>query len=331
MKRIFYIAAALVSLAACNKVTVTQAPEDHPTKQERCSVTVNVTTGQQTKVAYQTGSPSSVDNTIANFQVLVFDNGVIDSYGYKNGSDTLNISCTSGEKTIYVVTNCGESLKNIKTLSELESTGIDIADTRSNALPMVQKRTVSLPSEEPVTFTVKRLQSRVILECITFDFLTQALKSADITLVKVFLNHVPKKNTLKNDDSYTPDAWYNNDGYMESGLSEDLSKMFRDNVDSKAENGVSYTSIHAFYPMPTIKSTKTMHLVIECKIDGTVYYYPIEVPGLKANESCTVTNLKIKRRGSDDPDEPVSFEDIEYEVVKVADWDTTHDYGELEI
>ena len=60
-------------------------------------------------------------------------------------------------------------------------------------------------------------------------------------------------------------------------------------------------------------------LVIEGKLRGTTYYYPIDLPGLEADVQYRM-DVTLTRAGTTDPDTPAAAGSIRLEC-QVLDWD----------
>ena len=76
------------------------------------------------------------------------------------------------------------------------------------------------------------------------------------------------------------------------------------------------------YPNPsdgTEFGSPATRLVIEGKLRGTTYYYPIELPGLKADAQYRM-DVTLTRAGTTDPDTPAVAGSIRLES-RVMDWD----------
>ena len=76
------------------------------------------------------------------------------------------------------------------------------------------------------------------------------------------------------------------------------------------------------YPNPSDGSefgSPVTRLVIEGKLRGTTYYYPIDLPGLKADVQYRL-DVTLTRAGTTDPDTPAVAGSIRLES-QVLDWD----------
>ena len=76
------------------------------------------------------------------------------------------------------------------------------------------------------------------------------------------------------------------------------------------------------YPNPsdgTAFGSPVTRLVIEGKLRGTTYYYPIDLPGLEADVQYRM-DVTLTRAGTNDPDTPAAPGSIRLES-QVLDWD----------
>jgi hypothetical protein len=177
---------------------------------------------------------------------------------------------------------------------------------------MVGSKTVTLPQTGTVSIDVNRIASRVVLKKITRNFTSAALQALDFTVDAIYLVNVAGNTSY--DLTAAPAAWYNvaeNKG--------ELASLLSDAPAAPIVNGQSYDTDHTFYGYPNDLAVNTTRIVIETTLGETKYYYPINLPEMASNKSYEIEEVKITRPGSDNPDEPVSFEDASFSV-NVIDW-----------
>lgn len=315
MRNLQFVSALLcgaVTLASCNK-NLSKDEYPLPEESEKCVLNVNAVSSLQVK---STGTDSDVaknEKTISTLQVFVFRGDMLDAYGTASGS-SLSLTCTAGSREVYALVNAPD-LKSISSKNALLSTMVDLNANAVNALVMVGNRTVALPTTEAVAISVTRMVSRIVLPKITRDFESSSLQGLDFTIENIYICDAAGNGSVAGTAANT--KWYN-----VSTTKTELTSLLVDKVASASVvNKASYTTTHYFYTMPNDNKVKKTKLVIEAKLAGTTYYYPVELPALAANKSYEFTGITIKRPGSDAPDTPVSSSSIAFSV-SVVDWTT---------
>jgi hypothetical protein len=223
----------------------------------------------------------------------------------------LTLSCTAGERVVYALVNAPDysavpgKAALLAKVSELSANDLDNFE-------MVGSKTVTLPQTGTVSIDVNRIASRVVLKKITRNFTSAALQALDFTVDAIYLVNVAGNSSY--DRTAAPAAWYNvaeNKG--------ELASLLSDAPAAPIVNGQSYDTDHTFYGYPNDLAVNTTRIVIETTLGETKYYYPINLPEMASNKSYEIEEVKITRPGSDNPDEPVSFEDASFSV-NVIDW-----------
>ena len=306
-KSIFAFAAALAALVACNKNEATPMQPQDQEPLVPCELTVGIC-GAMTKATAVTADNEAKVNRL---QVFVFRGDDLDAYASVENAKELTLSCTAGERVVYALVNAPDystvpgKAALLAKVSELE------ANTLTN-FEMVGSKTVTLPQSEKVSIDVNRIASRVVLKKITRSFTSAALQALDFTVDAIYLVNVAGNTSY--DLTAAPAAWYNvaeNKG--------ELASLLVDTPAYPVENGQSYPTAHTFYAYPNDLAVNTTRIVIETTLGETKYYYPINLPEMASNKSYEIEEVKITRPGSDNPDEPVSFEDASFSI-NVIDW-----------
>ena len=306
-KSIFAFAAALAALVACNK---NEATPMQPQKQELlvpCELTVGISGAMTKATAVTTENEAKVNN----LQIFVFRGDDLDAYASVDNAKELTLSCTAGERVVYALVNAPDysavpgKAALLAKVSELSANDLDNFE-------MVGSKTVTLPQTGTVSIDVNRIASRVVLKKITRNFTSAALQALDFTVDAIYLVNVAGNTSY--DLTAAPAAWYNvaeNKG--------ELASLLSDAPAAPIVNGQSYDTDHTFYGYPNDLAVNTTRIVIETTLGETKYYYPINLPEMASNKSYEIEEVKITRPGSDNPDEPVSFEDASFSV-NVIDW-----------
>ena len=306
-KSIFAFAAALAALVACNKNEATPMQPQDQESLVPCELTVGIC-GAMTKA---TAVAADNEAKVNRLQVFVFRGDDLDAYASVENAKELTLSCTAGERVVYALVNAPDystvpgKAALLAKVSELE------ANTLTN-FEMVGSKTVTLPQSEKVSIDVNRIASRVVLKKITRNFTSAALQALDFTVDAIYLVNVAGNTSY--DLTAAPAAWYN-----VAGNKNELASLLYDAPAAPIVNGQSYPTAHTFYAYPNDLAVNTTRIVIETTLGETKYYYPINLPAMDSNKSYEIEEVKITRPGSDNPDEPVSFEDASFSI-NVIDW-----------
>ena len=312
-KTIASVLALAALFSSCNKF---EGPQMQSGPEQRYNI--NVTLGGaaveiETKLTGDASTVSTNESKINSLQVLVFRGDFLDAYGTAN-SNSVSVSCTAGSRTIYAVVN-GPNLSGVTSLSALESTMVDLSANSANSFVMSGKTVTTLPGTKSVTVPVSRMVSRIVLKKITRNFTAASLQGLTFKVDSIYVvNAAGSFNYAMN---AAPGKWYNQD--KDRG---DLPALLRDTPGATIANNASYSTPHYFYVMPNPGSSKTTKLVIVATLGTQKYYYPVSLPALQYNKSYEIAGVTVKRGGSDNPDTPVTSDDISFSVT-VAGWTTS--------
>ena len=281
---------------------------------------------------------------VSKIEVLVFnDNGGIDAYKASDGTGLKveGLSSSSGSKTVVAVVNAPASA-NVKAVTSLEElraiTSHFKAENSVSSFVMYGEKACSLVSDatNDVTVNVDRLAARIRIDKITRKFLSTmpglvSLGADGFEVVRVYLTNVADDVNLGACVSAAPNTTWLTDEtplsaatpvavaidkdpkvYSEALATGDVNKLAQD---------ASYENIHRLYAYPNASTTQITKLMVEVKIDGKNYTYPVAFENIQPNYSYEIRNLTITRLGNPsngddniDPDEPV-------EPIVVVDYD----------
>lgn len=322
MKNSIFLMPVMILLASCNMAgTLTESQPDGRT----VTLSVNVNTDLKTK-ATDVKDDSSGERKVNSLQVLVFnEDGTLDAYE-KGNTSSLTVNCSSGPKAIHAVVN-HEDLKGISSLSELESTLIQLDAQNKSNLEMYGASELNVSSaNNKLTVDVMRQVSRIVIHKIT-KALPDALAKKEFVIKGIYLCNAAGSGSM--DGTALPTVWYNK---TERTPSEAEAALYSGNMDVELKGNTSYSVANCFYSMPNpveedVSSSTTpswtprhTRLVVEVSISGTTYYYPVTLPVLQRGKSYEISELMLTRYGTKDPDIPVSVMSCDYSVT-VKDWD----------
>ena len=306
-KSIFAFAAALAALVACNKNEATPMQPQDQESLVPCELTVGIC-GTMTKATAVTADNEAKVNKL---QVFVFRGDDLDAYASVENAKELTLSCTAGERVVYALVNAPD----YSTVPGKAALLAKVSELSANSLTnfeMIGSKTVTLPQSEKVAIDVNRIASRVVLKKITRNFTSAALQALDFTVDAIYLVNVAGNTSY--DLTAAPATWYN-----VAENKNELANLLYDAPATPIVNGQSYPTVHTFYAYPNDLAVNTTRIVIETTLGETKYYYPINLPAMDSNKSYEIEEVKITRPGSDNPDEPVSFEDASFSI-NVIDW-----------
>ena len=314
-KTILVVAAALMA-ASCSDLNVKNyvAEDENTSSDVRFAVWTDATKAIAT----------TDENKVSSLQMFVFgsDGSLEIKSGLKSGVSSVNLQCTKGEKKVVAVVNAPE-LTTVKTYTDFQSLYSRLADNKKNKLVMVGDTTitVSMSQSESVEIQVKRLGVRVALRSIA----NRLTSKSDMTIKKVYLINAAGNRTYLGGGA--PTLWYN-----QSMCKDEVSELLTYNISgvvTLTNNGSrEFVQNYAYcYPNPVETDTsekgevwteRFTRAVVEAQIGDITCYYPINLPGLKANTAYNLS-LIITRIGSDDPDIPVTTNEITYSL-DIVDW-----------
>lgn len=305
--------AAVFALFSCNKFEAPASPDNDGERFELGVSLGGAAVDVQTKVTGEAATISANDAKVNSLQVLVFRGDFLDAYGTANAS-SLTLSCTAGTRAIWTVVN-GPDLSGITSLNALKSTMVDLSANTASSFVMVGSTSATLPGTKTVTVPVSRMVSRIVLKKITRNFTSASLQSLTFRVDSIYV--VNAAGNFNYNLSASPTKWYN-----EGKDKGEVPGLLRDAPAATIANNSSYSTPHYFYVMPNAATSKTTRLVIAATLGSQKYYYPVDLPALQNNKSYEITGVTIKRGGSDNPDTPVTSDDISFGV-SVTGWTTS--------
>ena len=259
--------------------------------------------------------------SVSLIEVLVFNaNGGVDAYKSSDGTglEVSGISSSSGAKTIVAVVNApaGAGLSTLSDISDLRALQSRFkADNALDKFVMYGEQTFTLvPSAvNDVTVNVDRMASRIRLDKITRHFNDnapglQALDAAGFEVTRMYLTNV--SDGVNYGYAISPafgGYWLTDESALQAatpaavpidkdGLVFDCAVSTGD-VNKLAQDA-SYVNTHRLYAYPNDGSAQKTKLVVEVKVNGKYYPYPIEFDALEPNYSYEIRNLTVTRLGN---------------------------------
>lgn len=336
MKRLLMMIAAAALLASCTK----DETVDYVEPGQESILYVSLTPDSGTKATGDGHGVQADDNNIQTLEVFVFrvnegapDDGVLDGYRKFTGAElgnltNLEIQTTTGNKMIYAVANSHRvNWKGVNTrkLFEEQRALLEQDDVRNFIMSGGTQAQLQLASS--VSFSIKRMVARVKVNSITTAFAGGPYEGMPLEDVKMYLIHVQADKFIFNGvgDNF---KILNNGRYVESDAALcTMPGMIYDVVSSPIYDD-GYTVPHYFYCYEnTLQSeqggNKFTRIVIEGKLNGINYYYPVPIKEVTRN-SCYSLDITIKRPGSLDPNTDVEKGTL-LATMSVLDWNVIGD------
>lgn len=326
MKRKIVFAAMVAAVfSACEKKEIENTvPEAEPVTLE---VKVPVVPTKVTDVGNE--------DAVSSYQIFVYsnDDGMLEAYmAVSGGTSAARVQCTTGSKEIVVLANAPD-LKTMTSLSQLKETRSRLEHNGVGNLVMEGSKTVVLTASSTVEIPLKRLVAKVRLKNVTLDFDSESYAAMDFEITSVYLINVPadRKYLTLASDSPAPAEWYNKLKY-ESDSRYDA--LLKDVVNSGPID--SYDREHVFYTYPNpcvnddysdVWSERPTRLVVEARLGGMPYYYPISLPVLKQNTVYDVS-LTVTRPGKTEVNDEMQKYEETFNI-KVLDWENGYVLEEI--
>ncbi len=284
------------------------------------------------------------DNAINTVDVFVFRNtettsadyNKLDSYKRFSGDQisTLEIKTTTGPKTVCVVVNSNiDSYIGVTDLETFRTIVSPLSDETLGDWVMYGEGFCSMDVTTSITITVKRLISKITINSIRTNFAGTPYQGMTLSDCKLYLVNVHGDKVLYSGDP-TSEPVVLNKGKL---VAEDVNStaqagLIMDNI-SGIIGDAEYTTEHDFYCYSNLTSEiqSSTKLVLQAKLDGVTYFYPLPVNQeeygyVAANGHCGVNRntaysykMVINRPGSLDPNEPL-VPGVMSLTLNVANW-----------
>ena len=211
---------------------------------------------------------------------------------------------------------------DIRTYPSLENRRFRLEDENPESPMMVGTCELPEGTSRSVRISLQPMLSRITLRSIACDFTGRGYAGEPLRNVRAYLTWASREcqPTAENDH---PVSWLNAGRLDET---ETASLPHPEMVCSAVSPALShriYPSLSFFcYPNPSEGASfgqPVTRLVIEGQLQGTTCYYPIDLPGLKANTQYRM-DVTLTRAGTSDPDTPAVAGTVLLES-RIMDWD----------
>ncbi len=259
------------------------------------------------------------------------------------------LSCTRGSREIWVVVNAPTDYTTgndaVLTLADLKAKTTVLGDNKytetEKAFVMAGNTVKTLDkASDNIAVTVKRMACKIVVKEVKNSFILPVyqkagtLKVTGACLMSVAgYQKLDNLNTIAAERTYISSANIGH-SYWHGKNVKDSNNLIADTYTAAKtlEYGGKLENLSTFYAYPNdaapaVAETwaiKGTILVIETQINGETLYYPIQiqkvVSALESNK-CYEVSLTVKHPGSQEPWQPVEFEDVTA-TITVSDWET---------
>ena len=268
--------------------------------------------------------------------MFVFDNdasGRLDSYTHINepSGNIVSTASKKGKKRILAVANAGKRLYDWGVFGSFQAAGTASAhlEDETPEKPLLCGTAVfEAGNSERTGIVLSSILSRVRLKSIQCDFHSRPYEGLDMTEAKAYLTNVCTAAFLAPPDSLISGTEYVNIGGWSDGdtAGSRLWSMLRCDIpEPVGAKKISVGKSLYCYPNPLIGGDRLEHvtkLVIEGKIGGHTYYYPVPLSvsaGGIARGADYEVSITITQLGTDDPDGSLAAGALSF-IIYVNDW-----------
>lgn len=257
----------------------------------------------------------------------------LDSYtrieDFRGGS--IPVTSQSGDKIIFICANARKDRydwADISSFSSIRSMTVNLEQESEESLTMTAECRRAAGSEHGEVSMVP-VASEVVLRTIGCDFSGLPYAGKDIYDVKAYLTNVNAETHLYDGAHDRPLRFINMSmlnpddmkGFMQPGL---VARKVADRIGSATLIPDLHFLCYPNHAETEGPGTPFTRLVVEGKIDGDTYYWPININrqegGTGIGRNCMyVFELMIRRKGTTDPDIPVKHEDMET-TLEIKPW-----------
>lgn len=279
---------------------------------------------------------SSSSPSIRSLDIFIYDtcgNGPLDSYehfdfiadgGAASFPEVIDVCSSSGEKQVVLIANLQSSdlsYRDIESYRKISMLSSSIYNEDGNFPIMVGECRMKAGPGKIHSIELSPLFARITIRSFNVDFSKRSYSGKALEEIKAYLvNANAAFGFLQKEPSVTTD--FINFRGLDMACTASMKTPWLLVHEGEDVQGCK------LFCYPCVQSTQnggnpTM-LVIEGKIDGATYYYPIII-GDGSIESGTdyVFDIMITRSGATSPDEPLNVEDmcVEFEIEKWKEYD----------
>lgn len=282
---------------------------------------------------------------ISSLDIFAFDKdraGHLDAYQHCEGfiGTEINMRSSNGEKTVFICTEGQRSRmewSSVNSMEALDRIFVDLRKESRSSLCMSGSADINAGSGIPLKINMRTLASEVTLRSVRCDFTDKAYNDNMISDTRVYLTNVNARCSITAEGDVMPTEIINagklDEDYMEIMKEPD---MLMHEIPDGIREDISFVNLSMIcYPNAGAKDTPGTpftRLVIEGKIDGETYWWPISINhhediAEQGIHRCRqyIYDITITRKGSSDPDEIVDTDALLMKM-DIKSWEEKDDY-----
>lgn len=347
MKKLLFAVAMMAAIVGCSKEN--SPIEEDNRVEESARITLNVAPSPSvvTRAAGSGHGVQSDDNYVKTLDVFVFaSDGKLDTYKKFDNVGTslggLQLTTKTGSKKIHVIANSHiSSWTGVTTLTEFEKKVSNLKSEGLKSFTMTGSTDAQISAASNITVTVNRLASRIKLNSIKTSFAGTPYAGKTLSNVKVYLTNAYGTKSFMTGENPSSPLVLNKNALVVSdtsgfSMNAAIAEVLKAPVGDAGETNPHYFYCYENLVAAETSAVKFTRLVIQGDLDGTTYYYPIQInrenygyvasnghKGVRRNTSYTY-NVVINRPGSLSPSEDITLGTISLSV-SVANWTNAGD------
>ena len=266
------------------------------------------------------GVLDSEESYIHGLQGFIFrPDGLLDGYASSASGTSLEVSCTTGERSVVVLANCPAFL-DVVNISGLAEKVLSLSEVIPMDIPMIFSKDITLRGNMSLPVALDRMVCKASVLKVSNRLIPESLSSQAFVYKEVSVNNAVGGITV----SGTPSGlWYNR---LKNCL--DLPGMLYDDIDMPVPLNGSYDVRHDlyFFPNPvsadefsSVWSPRHTRTNFVISVGGQEYNYPVTLPVGVRNTVYTFNEVIVTRIGTLDPESPLSFVSIQFADPSVGD------------
>jgi hypothetical protein len=327
-------ATILVAATSCNKDSAYSLPRGDSPVSETVNVVFKANVpAPSTKAVVQT----TEEMTVSRLEIYAFkadkslENVYISTETDTDGQLEASLNLTYGAKTFYAVANGPADLNSgISGEDDLLAAISLFSQNSPSSFVMCGKSSAVVAKEgnDPVAIGLIRAVSRFEIKNITKQFSSSYLQDASFTIEKGFIANAPKQAAYFASAEHAPESPFTGEWGLFNVNGDDTSNpLLSFAPTSGAVSSTLSLEGNYLYAYPNIapeaadpdETDYVTKIVLQARLDSQVMYYSIGIPSTSRNCSYTVSNLTIKRKGTDNPGEYLTSAALSY-TLEVEDW-----------
>ena len=265
------------------------------------------------------------EKSVNSIQVSVFDKNGNYVTGGQNSGSTLELNVPVGVDSFKVcaLANSKNKVYDINTIPSLLACKSEFGKADGLLEMFSLREDAKLESGSTCSLKVKRFVAKVEIDAVK-DSISYG---HTLSLDRIYLINVGASADFKFNADPSAMVYRQLGGFNPSET--DIVAFTKDTVGYAFSDEELYSTPHFFYcyPNPTVTETgsaRFTRLVVEATLNGSKYYYPVNITGggegISSNKLYKVTQMTITGPGSLSPDTPVSKQNLTFNI-EVLDWD----------